>query len=308
MPKMKKIAVVTVNYNTEEDTKALLVSLEKIKTHNFSLCIIVVDNGSKKVFTLDKKEEKQQITLIRLEDNTGFAGGYNIGIKEALKMGSEYVLIVNNDTITDPDLVYKLVAILENDPEIGITVPKIYFSKGREFHKNKYTEKDLGKVFWYAGGYTDWNNIKSIHRGVDEIDRGQYDSNEEIDFATGCCILFRKEIFEKVGFFDERFFLYFEDADLSERIKKAGYKIYYVPAAVLYHNNASSSGGAGNKLQDYFITRNQMLFGMKYAPMRSKIALIRQSLHLLIDGRPYQKKAIRDFYLGRLGKGTFFKI
>jgi len=167
----------------------------------------------------------------------------------------------------------------------------------------------LGKVFWYAGGVIDWANVKSVHRGVDEVDHGQYDENKEIEFATGCCMMIKREVLEKVGLFDKRYFLYYEDADLSVRIKKAGFSIYYAPKAFLYHLNASSSGGAGrgNELQDYFLTRNQMFFGMKYAPIRSKIALIRQSLRLLSNGRREQKKAIQDFYLGRLGKGSFFE-
>ena len=121
-------------------------------------------------------------------------------------------------------------------------------------------------------------------------------------------MMFPRDVLEKVGLFDERYFLYYEDADLNERIKRACYEIYYVPTAVLIHINAASSGGVGNGnvLQDYFITRNRMLFGMSYAPLRSKIALLRQSISLLRNGRPCQKQAIRDFYLRRFNKGTFF--
>ena len=120
-------------------------------------------------------------------------------------------------------------------------------------------------------------------------------------------MLFKREVLEKVGLFDEKYFLYYEDADLSERIKKAGYKIYYVPTAILYHMNASSSGGPGNNLHDYFLTRNQMLFGFSYAPLKSKIALVRQSIRFLFSGRPYQKLAIKDFYLGNFKEGSYFK-
>jgi len=110
-----------------------------------------------------------------------------------------------------------------------------------------------------------------------------------------------------VGLFDEQYFLYYEDADLNERIKKAGYHIYYVPTAAIAHVNASSTGGAGSIIQDYYITRNRMLFGMKYAPLRTKAALMRESGNLLLGGRLYQKKAIRDYYLGKFGEGKYFK-
>jgi GT2 family glycosyltransferase len=300
---MKKVAVVTVNYNTEKDTHKLLESLKTLKTSDISLLTIVVDNGSDNKLVL---KETEDLLLIRSEENLGFTGGYNVGMRRALTLEVDYILILNNDTVVDADLLKNMLAVMESDKTIGVTVPKIYFAKGHEFHKDRYKKEELGKVFWYAGGYTDWENVQSVHRGVDEVDKGQYDTSESVDFVTGCCMLFRREVLKKVGLFDEKYFLYFEDADLNERIKKAGYVMQYIPTAVLYHANASSTGGAGSNLQDYFMTRNQMLFGMKYAPLRAKIALIRQSAKLLRSGRPKQKQGIRDYYLGKFGKGTFF--
>lgn len=304
---MKKVALVTVSYNTADDTIKLLHSLQQIKTPNMFLEIIIVDNGSKEIFMLPENFNKENITLIRSESNTGFSGGYNIGMKEALKKGFEYILIINNDTIVDSDLLINLLSVLTSNSKIGVTTPKIYFAKGHEFHKDKYKKEDLGKVLWFAGGYTDWANVISIHRGIDEVDHGQYDTIEEIGFASGCCMMFKREVLEKIGLFDDRYFLYYEDADLNERIKKAGYKICYVPKAILIHVNAASTGGAGNVLHDYFLTRNKMLFGMTYAPLRTRIALIRESFRLLRNGRPFQKLAIWDFYLHKFNKGTFFE-
>lgn len=303
---MKHVAVITVNYNTADDTTAFLSSIKNVNTPHMKLSVIVVDNGSKDIYKLPKHADK--VKLIRSDKNTGFSGGYNIGMKEALQQGADYIMIVNNDTVADPALITNLIEVLDSDPNIGLTVPKIYFAKGHEFHKDRYKKEDLGKVFWYAGGFPDWNNVTSIHRGVDEVDHGQYDTTEEIGFATGCCMMFKREVLENVGLLDDRYFLYYEDADLNERIKRAGYKIYYVPKAVLVHVNAASSGGAGNGnvLQDYFITRNRMLFGMMYAPLRTKFALWRESFRIFRSGRPFQKQAIKDFYLGRFNKGTFF--
>lgn len=299
---MKKITIVTVNYNTEKDTELFLESVKKLKIANFSFETIVVDNGSTHKFTLPEKSN--HVSLIRLMQNTGFTGGYNVGIKTALKNGADAVLIVNNDTLLDPDLLINLEKTLYSKETIGLTVPKIYFAKGHEFHKNRYTKDELGRVFWYAGGTMDWNNVQSIHRGVDEVDHGQYDTIEPTDFASGCCMLIKREVFEDIGMFNNNYFLYYEDADLCMRIKQAKYMMYYVPQAVVYHVNASSSGGAGNSLQDYYLTRNQMLFGMRHAPIRSKLALYRQSLRLYLKGRPNQKRGIQDFYFGRFGKGN----
>jgi GT2 family glycosyltransferase len=305
---MKKVAAVTVNYNTAKDTITFLHSLNKAKTPDIILDTIIVDNGSEDIFKLPDTVDKKNIKLIRSETNTGFSGGYNIGMKEALSSDAGYILIINNDTIVDPDMIANLLSVLESKPEIGVTTPKIYFAKGHEFHKDRYKKSDLGKVLWYAGGHTDWNNVISIHRGIDEVDHGQYDTIEETDFASGCCMMFKREVLEKAGLLDDRYFLYYEDADLNERIKRKGFKMYYVPGAVLIHVNAASTGGAGNILHDYFLTRNKMLFGMTYAPVRTKLALIRESLRLLKSGRPFQKLGIRDYYLRKFNKGTFFEM
>ena len=303
---MKKVFAVTINFNKEEVTKDWLTSMQKMNLDGFTLDLVIVDNASKVPFVLSENEKKANVHVLRSEDNTGFTGGNNIGAEYALRNKADYILIINNDTITDPDLLKNLLDVLERNKKIGMTTPKIYFAKGHEFHKERYKKENLGKVFWYAGGYTDWANIKSVHRGVDEVDRGQYDREEPVDFASGCCMLIKREVIEKLGLFDKRGFMYFEDAILCQRLHLSGYEIWYVPSAKLWHLNAASSGGSGNELQDYFITRNQMLFGMRYAPLRSKVALVRQSLRYLFSGRPRQKQGIKDYYLGKFGKGTYF--
>ena len=115
-----------------------------------------------------------------------------------------------------------------------------------------------------------------------------------------------REIFEKVGMFDENFFLYYEDADLSMRLKKQGFKIIYEPKAILWHKNAVATG-SGSPLQDYYITRNRLVFGFRYAKPRVKVALFRESLKILINGRKWQKTGVRDFYLRKLGSGSYIK-
>lgn len=304
---MKKIFLVTINFNTEKETHAWLASMKKLSHTDIEIHIVIVDNGSTKPFALQPGEKDSRTHLIRSQENTGFTGGNNIGMAYALKNNADYIMIINNDTYADPYLVKNLLTPLEKNMSIGVTTPKIYFAKGYEFHKKRYHQNELGKVFWYAGGFTDWNNVMSIHRGVDEVDKGQYKKQEKVTFASGCCMMFRREVLEKIGLFDDRYFLYFEDADLNERIQRAGYAIEFVPQAVLWHMNAASSGGSGNNLQDYFMTRNRMLFGMRYAPFRTKLALLKESLRFLKNGRPMQKRGIQDYYLGRFNKGTYFR-
>src|SRR5206468_7417532 len=117
-------------------------------------------------------------------------------------------------------------------------------------------------------GKIDWNNVIGFHVGVDEVDTGQFDTPYDTETATGCCVLIKKSTLEKIGLLDEGYFMYYEDADYSMLLKRRGLKILYWPRAVLWHKNASAAGGSGSPLQEYYITRNRLLFGMRYAPLR----------------------------------------
>lgn len=303
---MKSVFVSIINFNGRENTLECLSQLDKIETGDFKVSVVVIDNASSEKFDINKNFLKKiPLIFIRNDENLGFAGGHNVGIDYAFSHGADYVVILNNDTLLDKNFVRQLINAAEGNSKVAIVAPKIYFAKGFEYHKEKYQEEDLGKVFWYAGGEMDWKNVIGHHRGVDEVDNGQYDKTMEVEYASGCCMLATKELLEKIGRFDEKYFLYYEDSDLCQRAKKAGFKIIYEPKSVIWHKNASSSGGSGSPLQDYYITRNRMLFGMKHAPVRSKIALVRESLKLLSSGRKWQKKGIADFYLRKFGKGSY---
>lgn len=299
---MTKIYVSILHFNTPHETNECLESLSKINKDGIDLKIIVIDNASKEVYVLPKGTASS-VHLVRSDTNLGFAGGHNKGISYGLSNGADFVLILNNDTILEKNFLVELLSPM-NEEKVGVTVPKIYFTKGHEFHKERYSNSEKGKVFWYAGGLIDWQNVISSHRGVDEVDKGQYDKMESTEFATGACLLIKREILEKIKGFDDRYFLYYEDGDLNMKIKNLGYKILYVPKSIIWHNNAGSSG-SGSTLQDYYISRNRLLFGMSYAPLRSRVALFRESLKILVNGRKWQKIGVRDFYLKRFGRGTF---
>jgi len=300
---MKKVALVILHYVDQRLTKECLESTEKLNTENLIFETIVVNNNPKEDLGELKKQFKN-FTFLETGENLGFAAGNNLGINKALANNADAVLLVNNDTVLDKDLLLQLFKVANSEKTIGIVSPKIYFAPGYEYHKDRYRPKDLGKVIWYAGGVIDWQNILTSHRGVDEIDHGQYDIQEETDVISGCAMLVSREVFEKIGLFDERYFLYLEDLDFCQRAKLAGFKIIYAPQAKLWHYNAGSSS-VGSPLHDYFFARNRMLFGIKYGQLRTKLALIRESFRLLASGRPWQKIGVRDFYLRRFGRGSW---
>jgi hypothetical protein len=280
---------------------------ELIIPHEVELSVIVVDNASTDNSVEELKNIKFkniQYEIVENDRNLLFAAGNNVGLKHAINHGADYAIVLNNDTFVDKKLLIELIKIASANPRVGIICPKIYFAKGFEFHKDKYKNFDLGKVIWYAGGDVDWNNVYATNHGVDEIDKGQFNKTGETDFATGACMLIRILALKKVGLFNEKYCMYLEDADLSMRMKKNGWEVFFAPGAVLWHKVAQSST-IGGDLNDYFTTRNRMLFGLKYAPLRTKLALIRESIGLLKNGRKWQKKGVIDFYTMKYGKGSW---
>jgi len=299
---MIKVGLVILHFNKPELTEACLASVKQLETKGFKTEVIVINNNPLEKIDFLKKKFPGFIFL-KTSKNLGYAGGNNFGIKRALKDSADFVLILNNDTFFDKRLVVELLKAAKADKEAGVLGPKIYFAPGCEFYRQRYQEKDRGKVIWYAGGLVDEAIMVSSHRGVDEVDKGQFNSLVATDFVTGCAMFVKREVFERIGFFDERYFLYWEDTDFSQRAKLAGYKILFVPAAKVWHANAGSSE-VGGKLHDYYMTRNRMLFGFKYGSLRMKFALIRESLKIIFKGNPWQKLGIRDFYFKRFGQGS----
>ncbi|MBI2593021.1 glycosyltransferase family 2 protein, partial [Candidatus Daviesbacteria bacterium] len=274
--RMIKIAIVSVNFNGEKDTLELLESLQKLYPSSYQLKTIIVDQGSSDNFVSIASKKYPEVDILQSGVNKGFSGGYNRGIEHALIWGADFVLIINNDALTpDEKLLERLLETFKKNPGVGIVAPKILFAPGYEFYKDKYKKEDEGKVVWFAGGTFDWKNVMSIHRGIDSVDDGTFDNELEIDFATGCCFLVNREVLEKVGLFNDNYFAYFEDAEYSKRVIEAGFKIFYNGQVSIYHK-VSQTTEVGSFLTDYYLTRNRLMFGFKYASGRTKFALLRQ--------------------------------
>jgi GT2 family glycosyltransferase len=223
---MDHISIIIVNYNGDKDTHGCLKSLDKVEeTRDFKFNVIVVDNASQEPFTLTTHEKKQEVALLRVDSNLGFTGGNNLGIKHARdKFNSDFFLLLNNDTTVDPGFLKNLYKCAKSNPKAGLINSKVYFTKGNEFHKKSYKKNELGNVLWFGGGSIDWRNLVAFHRGIDEVDRGQFDDQTEgQDFATGCSMLLRRELVETIGLLNDDLFLYMEDVEYSLRAKRAGF-------------------------------------------------------------------------------------
>ncbi|MBI3956290.1 glycosyltransferase family 2 protein, partial [Candidatus Gottesmanbacteria bacterium] len=260
---MTSVAIILVNWNGKNDTLACLASLRQVKSQKSKVKSIIVDNGSSDNSVEAIRKNFPDVEVIETCRNLGFSGGNNVGIRHALEKRADFVWLLNNDTMVDKMALGALTDVFK-DSAVSVAGSKIYFAPGHEFHKERYQKTELGKVIWYAGGLIDWENMYASHRGVDEVDKGQYDRVEETPFVTGCSMMVKKEVFEKIGLLDEKFFAYLEDLDFCLRAKCAGYKLLYVPQSVVWHENAGSSG-VGSDTHQYYMTRNRFLVGFRYA-------------------------------------------
>lgn len=299
---MDQIVIILVHYNTEKETDECLASLSELKASSeFETKVLIVDNGSLETYRLKKKLQRKNFEVIRSEKNIGFTGGNNLGIWYAKEhYQPTYFVLLNSDTTVAPDFLHQLYREAKNQARLSIISPKIYFSPGREYQSN-YDKTQKGRVLWYAGGSVDWRHLTAFHRGVDEVDRGQFDMVEETEFCTGCCLFIPAEIINQVGALDKRYFLYFEDVDFSLKVQEAGYGLKFCPASVVWHKNAGSTGGSGSNLHQYYQNRNRLLFTMMHGPARSRITALKLAWRFL-KSSSIQRKAVLDLLLGKLGK------
>jgi hypothetical protein len=301
-----KTAVIILNWNGRDYLRACLDSVLLAVPPEGGLGVYVVDNGSGDGSLEMVKEQFSEVRLIENQVNLGFAEGNNVGLRAAAAEGAENLIVLNNDTLVDEALFINLLSAAL-DREVGLVSPKIYFAAGREFHHERYREDERGKVIWYAGGLMDWKNVYAWHRGVNEVDRGQFDRRRETEFATGCCLLIKKSVLEKVGFFDPAYFVYWEDSDLCQRAKRAGFRIVFAPLGKVWHFNAGSSGGPGSEIHRYYQTRNRLIFGMRYASWRTRAALAKESLRMLL-AEEVKREAVMDFWRHRWGKREYLGV
>ena len=281
-------------------------SLEKINYSNYK--IILVDNGSQdgSIQKLKKRfGDAEEIKIIANQENLGFAGGNNVGMEYAVKEGADAVLLINNDTITDPYFLTGLVKAAEENEHAGVLGSKIYY-------------ESEPKRIWSAGGKVNWFLTKGTHIGYDEIDEGQYGETRKCAYLTGCCFLIKKEVIKKIGVLADDYFLYYEDTDYCLRARKAGWDCLYVPTSKIWHK-ISRSSKPGSSSYIYYHTRNGLTMARRNGSLLIKFLTYPNCLFLFLKQivkyifMPAKRKwAIavlegeRDFLLGKMGRKRFF--
>ena len=286
-----KLVIVTVNYNSSENTIKLLESLKNQTDKDF--VVIVVDNNSDDVRKLmDYHTSETNIIYIKNYQNLGYSGGNNVGIKKTLKNGSDWVLLLNNDTMPESHLIEQLRANLEGkDGIIGLAL-------------------DEGDRTVFAGK-TEWLKPTLIH--ITTSDVVMIKSVDKL-YAIGGAILIHKNVFDKIGLLDENYFLYFEDADFCQRAKKAGILVSFISEIKISHAVSASTKKLGSPLLLRYHYRNALYFNLKNGPWYIKllvwpwswIIILKQIMKIIVGKNREQSlailKGVGDWYAGRMEK------
>ncbi|HIJ80480.1 MAG TPA: glycosyltransferase family 2 protein [Desulfuromonadales bacterium] len=285
--------VVILNWNGREDTVECVESCLKLSYGCYR--ILIVDNGSTDGSEEALRKQFPGITIIQTGENLGYAGGNNIGVDHAIREGAEYVWLLNNDTVVDPDALTMLVAAAEANRDAGILGSKIYYY-GRE------------NLLWFAGGWIRYEDGCSGHYGENTHDEGQFDELRDVDYITGCSLMITRRAVMETGLMDPRYFLLFEETDWNERVKAKGMRVLYVPGSKVWHK-ISQSLGERSPLYNYYLYRNCMLFTVKHRPVFFFSVLRHKIKSILQINRNGDKEVARgsakgmvDFFLLRFGK------
>ncbi len=222
------VAIVLLNWNGKNVTLDCLASLRV--TRYDRRIIVLVDNGSTDGSVEIIRKEYPEVDLLEMGTNLGFARGANVGMRHALDSGADLLLLLNNDTVVDPDFLRHMVDAIKADSSIGLVAPKIYY----------FEEPNR---IWFAGGELSMWTGTLRHIGIREYDHGQFNTPREIPHACGCCLLARRSLAEQVGLLDESYYLYTEDADWVMRARRGGYRVAYEPGAKIWHKVSVDSGG-----------------------------------------------------------------
>lgn len=293
-----KVAVILVNWNGKADTLECLASLRGIEYSNLE--IVVVDNGSHDDSASAIRAAFPNVNVIETGDNLGFTGGNNKGIEQVLEDGADYVFLLNNDTTIDAQAIGELVKAAQQNPDCGLLTPLVFYY-------------DTPDEVWFGGARLD------LARGIAVHDNSQVprpDELRQLAWASGCTMFFPAEVLRRARGFDERFFLNWEDVDLSLRVRAMGFKIVLVPSAKVWHKvGRSMTQTAPSMGSFYYSLRNNLLLVSLHGGQQSKVALravlrrqLRERLRAIFRRRARSGKALvvalrawNDFRRGRFG-------
>ena len=240
MNRFPLVFIVVLNYNGRATLPECLRSVFRLDYPLFH--VVVLDNASTDGSFEQARRTYPKAHFISNSENVGFARGMNVGIRFALDQRAEYIWLVNPDTVVTEDSLRLLVELLEHNPDTGMVSPRIVSPTN---------------TLWFGGGTIQWLRMRAVHTPLRSETRPF-----ETGFLSGCAPLIKSSVFRMTGLFDERFFLYYEDADLSYRAKKMGFSTVIHPRAVVTHSEESTR----NPEKVYWLVRSGLFFFKKHTP------------------------------------------
>jgi GT2 family glycosyltransferase len=285
------VTVVVLSWNALRVTLDCLASLQSLE----SACdILVVDNGSSDGTTNAIRAAYPNVSVHQTGKNLGYAGGNNEGIRVALHRGADWVFVLNNDTTVAPDCLDRLLSAAREHPAAGVLAPTIYYH-------------DRPQSIWSSGGLFDGR------RGSATMRTDRADGPRQVDWATGCALFVRADVFARAGLFDPRFFLYYEENEWCGRVTDSGYEILHVPNASVFHK-ISPHEQALSEAITYYMSRNRLLFlQQRGAPVQAWVRVISEYVRTLMSlsvrrryrteryRRNAMMRGVTDFCLRRFG-------
>lgn len=276
-----KICILLLNWNGKKDTLECLGSLEQMDKKPFTVRTLIVDNGSNDGSVKAIRAQFPDVPIQETHENLGFAGGNNQGISWALEKGADWVWLLNNDTIVDPECLLRFHETLQKKPDGRIFGAKIFRYKDpkRIDHLGGFWDPKRGEFFSFASGAID--------------DGTCFEAIEEVDYSCGAALFIHKEVFQKIGLLEPRFFLFWEETDFCFRAKRAGFPTWTAPQVKIWHKVSSSFIG-GKPHMHYFWWRSRLLWVERNLPYTQRRLLYRNVLF------PEILKSVRHYLLRNL--------
>ena len=238
-----KVAILVLNWNGKQDTLECFESLKKLSYPNTE--VILIDNGSSDDSVKSFQALFPEFTYIETHKNLGFAGGNNVGIQKALTTDAEFIFLLNNDTIVEPNLIEHFLEAQMTQPKAGILGAKILL----------YDEPDR---IDHLGGFWNANRAEFESNAQNQKDHPNF-SMQQVDYVCGCALFAKKQVFQTIGLLEAKFFLLWEEADFCFRAKRAGFEIWTAPKAKIWHKVSASFVG-GKPHMHYFWWRSRLLW------------------------------------------------
>jgi len=276
------VAIIVVNFNCYSDTSRCLDSLLKLNYPNYSVYCIDNASSDNSFVELKKEFEGSEIRFIASTTNTGFAGGCNIGIKDAIAEGLDFAWLVNADATVEKDSLLHLVAVVDEFPRVAAAGSKILFPPSDERDK-----------IWSAGGEIDFENFQISMPGYDEKDSGQHNKLKVCDYLPGCSLLMRTDAVRKIGYLPEGYFMYFEETDWCVNASRNYGPLLYVPKSIVWHHFDKEK--TETPFTVYYYNRNSLKFWFKYSlSLRAKLKVVITAIKKGLSATYAYRKAPND--------------